>query len=56
MEFLFKGTVATGFATYAPSEDSRESKGRGIGVEDTTDDIDDETEIEVNETEVGVTA
>ncbi|KAJ1400014.1 putative L10-interacting MYB domain-containing protein-like [Sesbania bispinosa] len=54
MEFLFKGTVATGFAAYAPSEDSRESEGRSIGVEETTDD-DDETEIEVNETKVGVT-
>ncbi|KAJ1378750.1 hypothetical protein SESBI_47537 [Sesbania bispinosa] len=32
-----------------------ESEGRGIGVEETTDDIDDEIEVEVNETEVGVT-
>ncbi|KAL3037333.1 hypothetical protein AAZX31_01G061000 [Glycine max] len=24
MEFLFKGTIATGFAAYAPSEDSRQ--------------------------------
>ncbi|KAJ1382946.1 putative L10-interacting MYB domain-containing protein-like [Sesbania bispinosa] len=42
MKFLFKGTVASGFTAYAPSEDSRESEGRSIGVEETTDDIDDE--------------
>ncbi|KAJ1417745.1 Myb/SANT-like domain [Sesbania bispinosa] len=55
MEFLFKGTVASGFTAYVPSEDSRESEGCSIGVEETTDDIDDETKAEVNETEVGVT-
>lgn len=52
MEFLYKGIVATGFAAYAPSEDSRASEGLNTGADD---DIDNVTEMEVNENEIGVT-
>ncbi|TKY53561.1 Myb/SANT-like DNA-binding domain protein [Spatholobus suberectus] len=55
MEFLFKGTVATGFAAYAPSEDSRQHEELNIGIEETYDNIDNETEMEVNETEIEMT-
>ena len=55
MEFLFKGIIATGFATYAPSEDSRQNEGFNIRTEETNDNIDDNTELEVNEPEINTT-
>ncbi|KAG5128893.1 hypothetical protein JHK84_035290 [Glycine max] len=47
MEFLFKGTIATGFAAYAPSEDSRQNERFNTRIEETNDNIDDNTDMEV---------
>ncbi|KAL5177501.1 L10-interacting MYB domain-containing protein [Glycine soja] len=55
MEFLFKGTIATGFAAYAPSEDSRQYEGFNTRTEETNDNIDDNTDMEVNEPEIDTT-
>ena len=55
MEFLFKGTIATGFAAYAPSEDSRQYEGFNTRIEETNDNIDDNTDMEVNEPEIDTT-
>ncbi|KAG5028874.1 hypothetical protein JHK87_012388 [Glycine soja] len=59
MEFLSKGTIATGFAAYAPSEDSRQYEGFNTRTEETNDNIndniDDNTDMEVNEPEIDTT-
>jgi len=55
MEFLFKGTIATGFAAYAPSEDSRQNERFNTRIEETNDNIDDNTDMEVNESEIDTT-
>ena len=55
MEFLFKGTIATGFAAYAPSEDSRQNEGLNTRTEETNDNIDNDSEMEVNEPEIDTT-
>ncbi|KAG4920836.1 hypothetical protein JHK82_049774 [Glycine max] len=55
MKFLFKGTIATGFAAYAPSEDSRKYEGFNTRTEETNDNIDDNTDMEVNEPEIDTT-
>ncbi|KAG5046384.1 hypothetical protein JHK86_015790 [Glycine max] len=55
MEFLFKGTIATGFAAYAPSEHSRQYEGFNTRTEETNDNIDDNTGMEVNEPEIDTT-
>ncbi|KAL2952058.1 hypothetical protein AAZX31_19G090700 [Glycine max] len=55
MEFLFKGTIATGFAAYAPSEDSRQYEGFNTRTEETNDNIDDNIDMEVNELEIDTT-
>ncbi|KAH1253832.1 hypothetical protein GmHk_04G010399 [Glycine max] len=55
MEFLFKGTIATGFAAYAPSEDSKQYEGFNTRIEETNDNIDDNTDMEVNEPEINTT-
>ncbi|XP_057437472.1 L10-interacting MYB domain-containing protein-like [Lotus japonicus] len=56
MEILFKGVVATGLAAYAPSEDSRDSHGQSIGVEESFDADIDEAETEEHGIEVEMTA
>ena len=55
MEFLFKSTIATGFASYAPSEDSRQNEGFNTRTEETNDNIDDNTDMEVNHPEIDTT-
>jgi len=55
MEFLFKGTIAIGFAAYAPSEYSRQNEGFNTRTKETNDNIDDNTEMEVNEPEINTT-
>ncbi|KAG5054687.1 hypothetical protein JHK85_007197 [Glycine max] len=55
MEFLFKGTIATSFAAYAPSEDSRQYDGFNTRIEETNDNIDDNTNMEVKEPEIDMT-
>ncbi|KAL5194344.1 L10-interacting MYB domain-containing protein [Glycine soja] len=55
MIFLFKGTIATGFAAYAPSEDSRQNEGFNTRTEETNDNIDDNTDMEVNEPQIDTT-
>ena len=55
MEFLFKGTIATGFAAYAPSKDSRQNEGFNTRTEEKNDNIDDNTEMEVNEPKIDMT-
>ncbi|KAG5006318.1 hypothetical protein JHK85_024860 [Glycine max] len=55
MEFLFKGTICIDFAAYAPSEDSRQYKGFNTRTEETNDNIDDNTDMEVNEPEIDTT-
>ncbi|KAG4935664.1 hypothetical protein JHK84_049872 [Glycine max] len=55
MEFLFKGTIATSFAAYAPSEDSRQYEGFNTRTEETNDNIDDNIDMEVNEPEIDTT-
>ncbi|RZB70380.1 Serine/threonine-protein phosphatase 7 long form-like [Glycine soja] len=55
IEFLFKGTIATGFAAYAPSEDSRQNERFNTRIEETNDNIDDNTDMEVNESEIDTT-
>ncbi|KAG4388031.1 hypothetical protein GLYMA_09G090801v4 [Glycine max] len=55
MKFLFKGIIATGFAAYAPSKDSRQYEGFNIKTEETNDSIDDNTDMEVNEPEIDTT-
>ncbi|KAG4941226.1 hypothetical protein JHK87_045097 [Glycine soja] len=55
MKFLFKGTIAIGFAAYAPSEDSRQYEGFNTRIEETNDNIDDNTDMEVNESEIDTT-
>ncbi|KHN20619.1 hypothetical protein glysoja_041290, partial [Glycine soja] len=55
MKFLFKGTIAIGFAAYAPSEDSRQYEGFNTRTEETNDNIDDNTDMEVNEPEIDTT-
>ncbi|XP_014619053.1 L10-interacting MYB domain-containing protein-like [Glycine max] len=54
-EAKIQGIIATGFATYAPSEDSRQNEGFNIRTEETNDNIDDNTELEVNEPEINTT-
>ncbi|KAL5172221.1 hypothetical protein HKD37_16G045016 [Glycine soja] len=55
MEFLFKGTIATSFAAYAPSKDSRQNEGFNTRTEEKNDNIDDNTEMEVNEPKIDMT-
>ena len=55
MEFLFKGTITTGFAAYAPSKDSRQNEGFNTRTEEKNDNIDDNTEMEVNEPKIDMT-
>ncbi|XP_040871229.1 1-aminocyclopropane-1-carboxylate oxidase-like [Glycine max] len=55
MEFLFKDTIVTDFAAYAPSEDSRQYEGFNTRTKETNDNIDDNTEMEVNEPETNTT-
>eukprot|EP00256_Glycine_max_P069442 XP_025984037.1 uncharacterized protein LOC106798577 [Glycine max] len=55
MEFLFKGTIATNFAAYAPSKDSRQYEGFNTRTKETNDSIDDNTDMEVNEPEIDTT-
>ncbi|KHN25971.1 Protein SRG1 [Glycine soja] len=55
MEFLFKDTIVTDFAAYAPSEDSRQYEGFNTRTKETNDNIDDNTEMEVNEPETDTT-
>ena len=55
MEFLFKGTIAIGFAAYAPSEYSRQNEGFNTRTKETNDNIDDNTDMEVNEPEIDTT-
>ncbi|KAL5191527.1 hypothetical protein HKD37_04G010793 [Glycine soja] len=55
MEFLFKGTIATDFAAYAPSKDSRQYEGFNTRTKETNDSIDDNTDMEVNEPEIDTT-
>uniref|UniRef100_A0A0R0F1K2 DDE Tnp4 domain-containing protein n=1 Tax=Glycine max TaxID=3847 RepID=A0A0R0F1K2_SOYBN len=47
MEFLFKGTIVTGFASYAPSEDSRQNEGFNTRMKETNDNIDNNTKIDM---------
>ena len=42
-------------ATYAPSKDSRQNEGYNRRTEETNDNIDDNTEMEVNEPEIDTT-